>query len=85
MEFKRQLIEALNQLCKTWEVKFIHGDKWNGCTVSAIYIERCVISVFFKENNCEYQCNSDAFVDLLLRGQMLSVKDFTEKEIYPYY
>ena len=85
MTFKEQIIKGLNDLCKKWEVKFVHEEKWNGCTVSGIYLERCVVSVFFKENDCEYQCNSDAFIDLLLRGEMLSVKDFTEKEIYPNY
>jgi len=85
MNFKEQIIDGLNQLAKTWEVKFIHKGKWEGCTVSAVYLERCIVSVFFKENDCEYQCNSDAFIDLLLRGEMLSVRNYIEKEIYPRY
>lgn len=51
----------------------------------SVYLERCIVSVFFKENDCEYQCNSDAFIDRLLEGEMLSVRNYTEKEIYPYY
>lgn len=82
---KRQIIEGLCELAKTWEVKFIHKGMYQNCTVSGIYLERCIVSVFFKENDCEYQCNSDAFIDLLLRGEMLSIKDYAEKEIYPNY
>lgn len=85
MNFKEQIINGLKSLVKTWDVKFIHKGNWEGCIVSAIYIERCTVSVFFKENDCEYQCNSDAFIDLLLRGEMLSVKDYAEKNIYPNY
>ena len=88
--FKEKIVEGLNGMVKCgWRIVCTHdiecqGRKYKGKEVTAVFIENCIVSVFF-EDDYEYQCNSDAFIDYLLRGQMLSVEDFCKNEIYPNY